>query len=202
MKIVAIAGTYRKEHIIDQAVMASIEAAKAKGAETEIIYLIDKHIEFCNNCRACTQEAGLQRKTCVHEHEDDMGEILNKIDEADGLIFASPVNFFGITAVMKRFIERTIVYVYWPWGQGIPKPRRKELNKQAVIITASAAPEFMAKLLMRYPKKVLKEASKLMGARSVRHIHYGLVAQGSDQQLNEKQISKAEAAGKVLAATI
>ena len=58
MKITAIVGTYRKGGVTDSAVDEILAAAREAGAETTKIYLIDKHVEFCTNCRTCTQEEG------------------------------------------------------------------------------------------------------------------------------------------------
>lgn len=106
MKIIGIVGSYRKGGIIDSAVDAILMAAAEKGAETENIYLIDRHIEFCKNCRKCTQEEGPERGICVQN--DDMDAILKKIEEAGGIVIGSPVNFGGVTAVTQRFIERLV----------------------------------------------------------------------------------------------
>ncbi len=38
----------------DEALKAKTE--ECKGAVTSKIHLVDKHIEFCTNCRKCTQE--------------------------------------------------------------------------------------------------------------------------------------------------
>lgn len=55
-KIVGIVGSYRKDGIIDSAVSAILKGAQRRGAETKKIYLVDKDIAFCRNCRKCTQE--------------------------------------------------------------------------------------------------------------------------------------------------
>ncbi len=60
VKITAILGTYRKGGVIDSAVEEILAAAREAGAETAKIYLIDRHIEFCTNCRTCTQQEGEQ----------------------------------------------------------------------------------------------------------------------------------------------
>jgi multimeric flavodoxin WrbA len=138
MRILAIVGTYRKGGTIDSAVEAILASARAAGAETEKICLIDRHIEFCTNCRTCTQEPGPQRGKCVLA--DDMQSIFDEIERADALVLASPMNCWTVTAVMKRFIERSLGYVYWPWGSLAPKPRNKQLTKRAVVVTSSASP--------------------------------------------------------------
>ncbi|MGE5843789.1 MAG: flavodoxin family protein, partial [Syntrophaceae bacterium] len=117
-KIIALSGSYRRDGIIEHAVDAILRAAAEKGAETEKVRLIESRIEFCRNCRKCTQQEGPQRGECVHR--DDMEEILKKIEAADGLVLASPVNFFGVTAVTQRFIERLVCYAFWPWGKPGP----------------------------------------------------------------------------------
>ena len=109
-KVIGSVGSYRKGRIIDSAVSAVLEGAREGGAETEKIYLIDKHIEFCTNCRTCTQEkVEGGRGQCVHN--DDMEGILEEIGSADGIVLGSPINFFTVTAVMKSFVERLITYL-------------------------------------------------------------------------------------------
>ena len=77
-KVVAIVGSYRKAGTIDSAVQAILSAAREKGAETHTLYLTDQHLEFCTNCRRCTQAPGLQRGCCVQQ--DDLQTILTEID--------------------------------------------------------------------------------------------------------------------------
>ena len=141
-KIVAITGSYRRGGMIDQAVAEAAGGAREAGAEVNVISLLDKHIEFCTNCRACTQTPGEKRGACVHA--DDMGAILDAIEAADGLIVGAPVNFYNVNALTRRFMERLVVYGYWPWTQGGPKFRLGETRKAAVI-TSCAAPAFIGR---------------------------------------------------------
>ena len=64
-KIIAIIGTYRKGRTIDTAVTELLKGAEQQGAQTEKIYLLEKYIEFCTNCRSCTQQNGTARGDCV-----------------------------------------------------------------------------------------------------------------------------------------
>jgi multimeric flavodoxin WrbA len=197
-KVVAIIGSYRKGHIIDNAVSAVLEGAEQAGAETEKVYLLDKNIEFCDNCRACTQteevEAG--HGGCVHD--DDMEEILGQLDNADGIILACPVNISTVTALMKRFIERLVAFAYWPWGKAVPKMRIKNHDKKAVLVTSSAAPGFIGRILMPNALGVMKFAAKYMGAKVVGKLYFGLVADQRDHKLNDKALNKAKQAGRKL----
>jgi multimeric flavodoxin WrbA len=196
-KVVGIVGSYRKGHIIDSAVSAVLKGAQEAGAQTKKIYLLDKHVEFCDNCRACTQEKDVARGKCVHD--DDMEEILKEIDAADGIVLGSPVNFSTVTALMKRFIERLIVFVYWPWTNAGPKMRSKTPDKKAVLVTSSAAPAFMGRIMMPNALSVMKAAAKCIGAKVIARLYFGLVAGEKNRKLDPKALAKAFEAGWQLA---
>ncbi len=57
-RILAINGSYRDDGITDQVVETMAEALRTSGVELEIILLRDYPIEFCLNCRGCTQQPG------------------------------------------------------------------------------------------------------------------------------------------------
>ena len=115
-QVVAIVGTYRKGKVIDTAVDEILKGAEASGAQTLKIDLMDKHIEFCKNCRACTQEKALGTPgKCIQE--DDMAAILDEISSADALVLASPMNVGRVTAVMNngRNIGVISLFIFVPW---------------------------------------------------------------------------------------
>ena len=64
-RVTAIVGSYRKGGIIDSAVDEILAGARKEGALVSKILLIDRHIEFCTNCRTCTQQPGPQRGKCI-----------------------------------------------------------------------------------------------------------------------------------------
>ena len=196
-KIIGIVGSYRKGRIIDSAVSEILKGAEEHGAETKYIYLLDKHIEFCTNCRRCTQEkVDGARGNCVHN--DDMEEILREIDDADGIVLGAPINFFNVTALMKRFIERLLPYCYWPWGTAIPKRRIKKTNKKAVTVTSSGCPAWLGRIIFRGALNVQKSAARCMGAKVVKSLYLGNIYQNEQQKLSEKAILAAHKAGEKL----
>ncbi len=198
-KIVAIIGTYRKGRTIDTAVGEVLRGARDAGATTEAVYLLDKHIEFCTNCRACTQEPNAGRRgRCVQN--DDIESILKSVDEAEGLVLASPTNFYNATAIMRRFMERLVGYAYWPWNAKTgPRMRVKGADKKAVIITSTACPAFIAKVFMPGGRKALKLMAETMGAKVQSSLFYGTAAITSDATLPDKDCRKAYQAGRRLA---
>jgi NAD(P)H-dependent FMN reductase len=198
---VAIVGTYRKGRVIDCAVSEVLRGLEAEGVETSTVHLVDAHIEFCTNCRACTQEPGEQRGHCVHK--DDMEDILKRIDEADVVVLASPINFGTITALMKRFVERLVCTAYWPWeSHSSPKPRTQARTKQAILVTSSACPAFLGRWLMPNSLKVLKQAAGCMAAKVYKALYFGMVADAQDETLTDKDQDRAYGAGRALGASL
>jgi len=195
VRITAIVGTYRRGGIVDSAVDEILALAKEEGAEVGKIYLIDKSIEFCTNCRACSQKPGERRGECPQK--DEMAAILDEIERSDGLILASPMNFWSVTALMKRFIERLVCFAYWPWGQAGPKTRDTRHDKRAVIVCSCAAPAILARLGTRM-SGLLKTAAGLLGAKTVGVLFMGLSAMKQDQKLSGRNRKKARALGKRL----
>ena len=80
-KVLAINGSYRDNGITDQAVNALIHAVEAAGAEVELVLLRDYPIEFCLNCRECTQQPDDMPGECVQQ--DGMQDLVDKIESAD-----------------------------------------------------------------------------------------------------------------------
>lgn len=98
MKVVAIIGSARKgnsflmvQSVVDTFVNADIEL--------EVIHLKDISIEFCDGCLSC-DETGICRLN------DDMGSIVEKVKEADGLVLASPARWSLLSGEMKVFMDR------------------------------------------------------------------------------------------------
>jgi multimeric flavodoxin WrbA len=194
-KIVAIVGSYRKGATIDSAVSEILTAAAECGAETTKIYLTDAQIAFCTNCRSCTQEPGSEPAACATH--DEMDDVVRQIEESDALVLASPVNFFDVTAVTKRFQERLLRYVYWPWSKMTPSLRKKTKTKKAVLVTSSAAPAILGRTMMR-PLRTLKQMATILGAKKVGTLYIGLAAK-KKAKLPERAVSKARALGRKLA---
>ncbi len=172
-RLLAVNGSYRENGAIDQAVDLVVQTAREAGAIVDVVHLRDFPIEFCRNCRQCTQIPGEAPGLCVQP--DRMHELIEKLEAADGYILASPTNFSSVTAVFKRFMERLVVYAYWPWGAAAPKPRRKPIGKRAILIASSAAPGVMGRIFYTTLKQ-LKMTAKTIGAKPVGSLFVGLAS--------------------------
>ena len=70
-----------------------------EGAEVERLHLTDFTITPCKECHGCDKTGN-----CVIL--DDMQKIYPKLLEADVIILASPIFFYGITAWAKALVDR------------------------------------------------------------------------------------------------
>ena len=75
------------------------KGAAGAGNETEKIYLYDKEINFCKACYACFRTG-----ECVIQ--DDMKEILEKIQGSDVLVISTPTYFLSMNGKLKCMIDR------------------------------------------------------------------------------------------------
>ncbi|HNR29995.1 MAG TPA: flavodoxin family protein [Candidatus Hydrogenedentes bacterium] len=194
-RVTALVGSYRKGGVVDRLVDEVLASARDAGAMTTKIYLIDRHIEFCTNCRTCTQEEGTAPGACVLE--DDLRAILDEIRSSDGIVLASPMNFGTVTAVTKRFIERLLCTAYWPWGRPAPRARDSRRDKKVVLVASSAAPAILSRLTTGMIG-LMKTAARLMGGRVIGVVFAGLSAQRRHQPLCPRAVRKARRLGRRL----
>jgi multimeric flavodoxin WrbA len=94
VKLLAIIGSQRKNgnsYLLAKTVLESLKA------NYEIIQFAKKEIEFCNLCEKCI------KNDCVLE--DDFSKILEKMKNADGIIFAFP-KYVLFASKFICFLER------------------------------------------------------------------------------------------------
>jgi len=195
-KVVAIIGSYRRGGTIDSAVEAILSGAREKGALTHTLHLTDQPLEFCKNCRQCTQTPGEERGKCCQE--DDLEPLLAEIEAADAVVLGSPVNYGNVTAVFRTFMERLIGFTYWPWGQAAPKQRRKLTTRRAALVASSAMPGFLIPLATG-AAKALRLTAKMLGAKSVGTLWIGLAAGEPQHPLSTRTLARARRIGFRLA---
>lgn len=194
-KVLSINGSYRDNGITDQAIKTAAQSLAESGAVVESIMLREYPIEFCLNCRACTQEPGVTPGHCVH---DDGMRAVEKIEKADAYIIAAPTNLGSVTAIFKRFMERLVVYAYWPWGAPGPRYRKAKLpKKKAMLISSCAAPGLMGRWLYGTQKQ-LRMTAQIIGAAPVGTVFAGMIAGEADAAYPERMRRKAEVLAKKL----
>lgn len=109
MRIVAIIGSPRANGNTNYLVDLALQEAVTHGCETEKIMLSQYRINPClghDNCASLS----------VCKQKDDIPWILEKFANADGIILATPVYYYNMTAHMKTFIDRN----YFLYTHDIP----------------------------------------------------------------------------------
>lgn len=98
-KILLINGSPR-EHGCTYTALSEVAAQLEKeGLETEIFWVGNKPISGCLACGAC-----LKTGRCVIS--DTVNEFLDKVEEADGFVFGSPVHFASASGMLTSFMDR------------------------------------------------------------------------------------------------
>ncbi len=191
IKVLAINGSYRVDGITDQSVEALAQALELGGAEVEVILLREFPIEFCLNCRACTQQPGVAPGKCVIC--DRMQELIDKIERADCYILAAPTNLGSVTAIFKRFMERLAVYAFWPWDMNGPQFRKEQApKKKTLLVSSCAAPGILGRVFFGTSKQ-LKMSAKTIGAEVVGTLFTGMIAKQQHPKLPERVRTKIKA---------
>jgi len=143
MKILALNGTYRKKGTTTGLTEAALGGAASVGAETEMVLLQDHDVRHCTNCLMCYKDLDSEIAPC--SVDDSVGEILQKIVDADGIILSSPVHNGFITGLMTVFFERIVWRLCRSTGgilnlRGLPEPRSRKLRALATIVSAGSMP--------------------------------------------------------------
>ena len=100
-RIVVAMGSPRKGGNSTALAEQVVAGAEAAGAEVESFYLHGMGIAPCTACDVCRDDSA---KDCVID--DQMAEVYPKLRGADGLVIASPVYWFTVSAQTKLFMDR------------------------------------------------------------------------------------------------
>lgn len=99
--VIAFASSPRIDGNSDILCGGILAGARSAGGEIEKIHLDKLHIAPCLGCEKCLESV---EAPCVID--DDMSALIEKIKNADGLVFASPIYFCSVNGQMKIFLDR------------------------------------------------------------------------------------------------
>lgn len=75
----------------------------------EYVWLRDYHLEYCRGCKLCLDKG---EEYCPSKDDRDL--LLEKLDNSDGVILATPNYSFHVTALMKNFLDRLAFVCHRP----------------------------------------------------------------------------------------
>ncbi|MBR3623606.1 MAG: flavodoxin family protein [Selenomonadaceae bacterium] len=110
-KVLAINGSPRRNCNTAKLLESALNGAKDAGAQTELVHLYGLNFKGCISCLYCKRK-DKEHGTCAMK--DDLTPVLERIKEADALIFGSPIYFMNLSAGMIAFMERLFFsnYIY------------------------------------------------------------------------------------------
>ena len=98
-KVLILSTSPRRNSNSEALAEAFAKGACDAGNNVEIIRMREKNYCFCLGCFAC-QRTG----KCVIK--DDMAEIVPKMEQADVLVFATPIYYYEMSGQMKTLLDR------------------------------------------------------------------------------------------------
>lgn len=100
MKKVLVISTSLRENSNSEILATSMaKGAEDAGNQVEVVSLRGKDIGFCRGCLACQRT-----QRCILK--DDAPTLVEKVREADVLVFATPIYYYEMSGLMKTFLDR------------------------------------------------------------------------------------------------
>ena len=107
MKIISINGSRRKKGNTELLIQSILKPLEQSSTHVESIFLGDYTIGACTGCEGCRSSW-----ECVIK--DDFQSLVKMMDEADGVVLASPTYWYTVTSDMKCFIDRCYSLIQFP----------------------------------------------------------------------------------------
>jgi multimeric flavodoxin WrbA len=131
IKILAIYGSPRRKGNTSELLKRAVQGATESGAQVEEIFLRDLKISPCLEIYGC-------KKTGRCVINDDFQDVYDKILSSHGIILASPIFFYMVSAHTKILMDRCqSLWVKKYWLKNMPI-ENKSNTKKALFISVGA----------------------------------------------------------------
>ena len=124
MKVLVIMGSPRKGNTYHATERIREIIQETVPVEWDYVMLKDAHLEDCRGCYQCFERG---EEYC--SLKDDSSLLEQKMKEADGVVFATPVYGFQVSYLMKLFIDR----------HGYVFHRPRFFRQKALLLTTAGA---------------------------------------------------------------
>ncbi len=123
MKILGISCSPRGKGSTVSALEEVLKGAKEEGSDVELYSVSGKTLNGCMSCYSCTE-------TGECRIEDDMPGLFTKMTASDGIVFGTPIYYYGMTAQAKTIIDRSF---------SLNTPHNRLKNKVGGIVTTAGS---------------------------------------------------------------
>lgn len=129
MKVLGIMGSPRRQSNTEILLDRALAGAKKMGAAVEKVAVSELKVHPCLEIYACRKDGKCAIK-------DDMQQLYEKLLEADHIVFASPIFFYGLTSQAKAIVDRCQALWVRKYVLGIGKEDRR--IRRGVFISVGA----------------------------------------------------------------
>ncbi|MCK5029736.1 MAG: flavodoxin family protein [Bacteroidales bacterium] len=166
-KILILDGSTRKLGNTSVLLQHFTEGAQNNSVDIEHVLAKDLNIKYCNGCLRCN----LIKRCSIRD--DDWEKLSQKINEADILVFASPIYFHYVTAPLKNIIDRfrSFVHVQITETGLIHTPWNNWTKDFVLLLSLGSSDDSDAQPvidLFEYMKEVLGDNNKLHVIKATR----------------------------------
>lgn len=105
MKILALSGGTKNGNN-DAICKEALKGAQEQGAQIEFIRLLDLNLRNCTGCGACMRSLNQGRGNMCSIKDDDFEWLMDKMLDADGIVFSIPVFEKGAAGVFHTLLDR------------------------------------------------------------------------------------------------
>ncbi|MCB1096815.1 MAG: flavodoxin family protein [Verrucomicrobiae bacterium] len=103
--VLILAGSPRRDGNSFRLALAAQEGAEAVGHAVELAYVDDYVSHFLRDCRQCR---GADGECTLNDRFREL--FLEKYLPADGILFATPLYWYGMSGQLKTFLDRSFCY--------------------------------------------------------------------------------------------
>ena len=114
-------------------------AAAVPGVQAEMLHLYDYTYTGCKSCFHCKRLGGRFYGRCALR--DDLAPVLEKLSQADAIVFGSPI-YFGDVTGMLRSLEERLLFPYRVYAEDFPSIAPKKI-RTGFIYTMNVTAETM-----------------------------------------------------------
>jgi multimeric flavodoxin WrbA len=153
--ILGICGSGRKEGNTGALVE---EVLKGTGAQTELVWLFDIGVGYCDGKMTCTMEGKCWQK-------DGMTDLYQKMIDCEAMVIGSPCYYGEVSGLIKSMMDRSIALGYMGIGKesAVPMHGRKPLAGKPVVIVSAVAGHGVERALETMERFVVYGEMKLVG---------------------------------------
>jgi multimeric flavodoxin WrbA len=184
-KIMVVIGSPRRKGNSAALAQRVADGAKDTGAQVETFFLHAMDIRPCTACDACRTKL---KKDCIIR--DDMKRLYPKLKAADGIVIASPIYWFTISAQTKLFMDR------W-YALGGDDGYELAGKKFGIVLAYADADPFISGAVNAL--RTFQDAFNYIGAEMVGTV-YGSAWKAGEIKKNKALMDAAYALGKKMAA--